>query len=408
MPRNPQPAAPQNQCALCSQTITTFNDSEEHIIPQAIGGGRSTVQGFLCRECNNRSGRDWDAVLAKEVAPWSLLFGIKRNRGSLPAQEFQTLHGSSIKARTDGLQTPATPTVEETEQGYDVTAPSLKVARQILEGLKAKHPEQPWDVEQILANAKRMAPFTDMMKIEMQFSDAHAGRSIVKSALALAYHAGITPDSCELACEFLRHDNGTPCFDHYYGPDLVTNCKSRVPIHLVHIRGNPAQGTLMAYIEVFSLYRTVACLSRRYAGPELVRTHAVNPVTGQDIRAEINWHVALESPLPSPTRADYQRLVENVWIPTLEAARKKWGKRTSEYEIESAYKTALQNAGKKEGDPMTEEEWRQIARDIAHQIAPLYLAKFLTHCPNTLKGIIQIGDDPHFDPRSILNGTSSH
>ena len=46
MPRSPQPAAPQNQCALCSQTITTFNDSEEHIIPQAIGGGRLTVQGL--------------------------------------------------------------------------------------------------------------------------------------------------------------------------------------------------------------------------------------------------------------------------------------------------------------------------------------------------------------------------
>ena len=92
----------------------------------------------------------------------------------------------------------------------------------------------------------------------------------------------------------------------------VTNCKSRVPIHLVHIRGNPGQGTLMAYIKVFSLYRTVACLSRKYAVPELVRTHAVNPITGQEIRAKIKWQDALESPLPSPTKADYRRLVENV------------------------------------------------------------------------------------------------
>ena len=282
------------------------------------------------------------------------------------------------------------------------------MARQILEGLKAKHREQPSDVDQILANAKRMAPFTNMMKIEMQFSDAHAGRSIVKSALALAYHAGITPDSCELACEFLRQDNATPCFDHYYGPDLVTNCKSRVPIHLVHLRGNPDQSTLMAYIEVFSLYRTVACLSRRYAGPELVRTHAVNPVTGQEIRAEIIWHDALESPIPSPTRADYRRLVENVWIPVFDAAREKWEKRTTEYETESANRTALQNAGKKEGDPMTEEEWLEIAGEIVQQLAPLNLAKLLTHSPNTLKAIIQIGDDPEFDPRSLLKGTSRH
>ena len=43
MPRNPQPAAPQNQCALCSQTITTFNDSEEHIIPP--GNWRRSING---------------------------------------------------------------------------------------------------------------------------------------------------------------------------------------------------------------------------------------------------------------------------------------------------------------------------------------------------------------------------
>ena len=57
---------------------------------------------------------------------------------------------------------------------------------------------------------------------------------------------------------------------------------------------------------------------------------------------------------------------------------------------------------------MTEEEWWEIVGDIAQQLTPLYLAKFQTHCPNTLKGVIQIGDDPDLDSRSLLKGTSRH
>ena len=67
-------------CFLCGCEITNRNDSEEHVIPQAIGG-KLSVWGFVCKSCNDRTGRKWDSVLTQQLNPLSLFFGIVRERG---------------------------------------------------------------------------------------------------------------------------------------------------------------------------------------------------------------------------------------------------------------------------------------------------------------------------------------
>ena len=53
-------------CALCEIAITAESDSDEHLIPNALGGRRK-VSGFLCRDCNSRTGETWDAALAEQT-----------------------------------------------------------------------------------------------------------------------------------------------------------------------------------------------------------------------------------------------------------------------------------------------------------------------------------------------------
>ena len=65
----------QKICALCGCEITDRNDSEEHVIPQAIGG-KLSVWGFICKDCNGRTGWGWDSVLSKQLNPLSLFFGV--------------------------------------------------------------------------------------------------------------------------------------------------------------------------------------------------------------------------------------------------------------------------------------------------------------------------------------------
>ncbi|GAL13836.1 hypothetical protein JCM19233_4843 [Vibrio astriarenae] len=78
------------KCALCDVEITEKNDTKEHLIPNAIGG-RKKVKGFICENCNNASGDDWESELAKQLNPLSLFFGISRERGEAPPQLFYSM-----------------------------------------------------------------------------------------------------------------------------------------------------------------------------------------------------------------------------------------------------------------------------------------------------------------------------
>ena len=310
----------------------------------------------------------------------------------MPPQQVETLNGDPLILHEEGFWTQKSPAWEPTESGFHIVAPNYKVVRQVLKGLKKRYPEKPWDKAKY-TEGKEMQPFDGMWGLEMGIGGSQAEKSVVKSALALAFCAGVPPGDCEAACAYLRHADGKPCLDYYYLPDIVLNREVGIPIHCVHVRANRTRQNLMAYVEVFGLYRMVVCLSRKYTGPELTKTYTVNPVTGERIQVEINWHEAMEQPLPQPDREILQQYVQEAWIPVIDAAQEEWDRRALDYEIESVYKAALQDAGKKAGDPMTEDAARQISKYIARQLAPLLLSRVLKEHPSAVRGVIQIGSD---------------
>ena len=88
-------------CVLCGASIDVSNDTEEHIIPNAIGGRRK-VTGFICKPCNDTTGNSWDAALAKEAQSLCLLLQVKRERGETPSQKLTTIGGKDILLNPDG------------------------------------------------------------------------------------------------------------------------------------------------------------------------------------------------------------------------------------------------------------------------------------------------------------------
>jgi HNH endonuclease len=71
------------QCMVCETEITAENDSDEHLIPEAIGGRRK-IRSFICRTCNAAAGETWDAEIARQLLPLSLMLDISRERGDPP------------------------------------------------------------------------------------------------------------------------------------------------------------------------------------------------------------------------------------------------------------------------------------------------------------------------------------
>ena len=70
-------AATANLCVLCGDSASGDERSSEHIILAALGG-RRTVSGFICRQCNSDTGRTCDAALAASLEGWTILLEISR------------------------------------------------------------------------------------------------------------------------------------------------------------------------------------------------------------------------------------------------------------------------------------------------------------------------------------------
>ena len=91
------------KCWLCDRELT---ETREHIIPESMGGKR-TVRGFICRDCNSTTGHKWDvAVIEFESWKFNLLAYLKTNpqqgkpiRGKMPDTGMNVFIESGAKVR---------------------------------------------------------------------------------------------------------------------------------------------------------------------------------------------------------------------------------------------------------------------------------------------------------------------
>lgn len=103
------------------------------------------------------------------------------------------------------------------------------------QGVKRKYPQV--DINELLENARSESSYCpDMSHFNFSFGGHEAGRSIVKSALALAVSSGIPAEKCTEATNYLRNDEAEACFGYFYEIDLVKKRPKSVPLHCVSIK----------------------------------------------------------------------------------------------------------------------------------------------------------------------------
>lgn len=278
-------------CIFCGNPITFENDSKEHVIPQSIGG-RKKVSGFLCRNCNSKTGEMWDAKLASQYNWFAVMLNIKRESNTPPpVNRVQTANGHTYRLHPDGkiaLDRPLV-TAERTPNGrrISVTARTLDEARGILEGIQRKHPEV--DIEKTLANANISTTYlNEPVRTTFEFCGELGGRSIVKTAMAMAFKMGINPQECDFALSYLKDSTATPAFAEFHLRDLVVNRPTTHLFNCVAVKGDTNKKRLTAYVEYFGITRVLVHLSQDYAGPNIHESYAFNPVTGLEIPLNID------------------------------------------------------------------------------------------------------------------------
>lgn len=365
-------------CALCDCILSKENDSEEHIILQAIGG-RKKVLGVLCKPCNDKSGHNWDAPLTKILAPLCLMLNIKRERGTTPDQVFETIKGEAIRIRSDGTITidkAGAKVIDKDGQKYlNVQARTTKEAKKLLKGKKRKYPDL--DIEQIMTNVEYQQTYLDdPIKISFEFGGPQAGRSLVKSALVLAATNGIEAKLCDTALNYLKCEDATPCFGFYYEKDLILNRPAQNIFHCIAVSGNAESGLLLAYIEYFCAQRVVICLSDSYAGANVHDCYAIDPMTGKELN--IKFHIPF-------TSEDITAIYEYKMIPEgamqeamrlpIKLAAKLDFDRSRDRVINDVVDYAFKNCGAVEGEFLTDEQKRKFSGLMAEKLLPFFASR---------------------------------
>ncbi|MCR4160420.1 HNH endonuclease [Kerstersia gyiorum] len=275
-------------CYLCCEPLTPQNNSAEHIIPNSIGGIRK-IKGFICRTCNSKSGETWDIELAKQLNKLALFFCIVRDRGENPHEVLETSTGKKFIYAKNSLKLFAPLIKKDTREDsthFQISANNMNQIRQIVTGLKRSHPTL--DVEKALANATTQTKYPDEpFDFEFRFGGRIAGKSFVKTALALLSANGINPKICERANAYI-FDDGEPCFGYYYHHDLLINRPVGMPIHCICVRGNNAARTIQAYLEYFGVLRIAISLSANYEGDDFKHSYAIDPTKGQEFTIDFD------------------------------------------------------------------------------------------------------------------------
>lgn len=372
-----------SSCVICGKPITADNDSDEHVISEAIGG-RLSVRGFLHTVCNNDAGRTWDAELARQLQPLILHFGVKRRKRP-PRLAVKTTAGEELLLGPDGrlgLQKPMIKT-EPSPQGmrYQISVGSQKEARQVLAGLKRKYPDI--DVEKELAQAQVTTAYpVGAIHHQLDFGGAVSGRSIVKSALALAHKINIPLESCAEAVTYLRQAEAPACFGYYYASDLLAQRPAEVPLHCVAVDADPKTGLVLGYAEYFGIHRVVLCLGRTHKGSAIKGVYAIDPRNGKKLdlkvhlrfsEREIEAIYAYEMIPDGSMQAAFASVFPAVLKRQHEAERARV--------IGAAVEYAFANCGAKPGEMLTEEHIKKLSGLIGQRMTPWLLANIQRRRP---------------------------
>jgi hypothetical protein len=371
-----QHSSRQSRCVVCDCPFDNSNDSDEHVIPNSVGG-RLKVRGFICVRCNSKTGETWDKTLSDELNFFCLFFGIVRERGEPRAEAIETTAGEKLLMQPGGgfkMQQPVFREVPaEVGKQIQMKARSMSEARRMLEGVARKHPQV--DVAGELAKATSVYTYPEgLVHHSPTLGGPSSGRSIVKTAVAFAYHAGVPIDRCDLGLVYLRDESAPPPYGFFYERDLVTGRPAGVPIHCVAVSANPQTGLLLGYVEYFGVHRVVLCLSKSYTGPVVEQGYGLNPLTGLPAPVRVNLPFSIED---IEAIYDYEKIpdgsVERAYAAVMPAALVRSFEQEKVRAIADATRYAFENCGAKEGEMLTEEQKARLPGLITERLMPFIL-----------------------------------
>jgi hypothetical protein len=264
-------------CYLCNLQLAAGVASQEHIIPNAIGG-RLKSRMLLCKLCNSKLGAI-DASICRLLLPLANILAVQRERGDSPPS-WVTMNGRQYLREANGDMRPIDEQPKLTMQNdgsvhFSIQSSTRAQARKHLQGLKRRYPKL--DVETAISTA---VATVDLVDTEMQFQfgplgGADAFRAVVKIAVGYFLHVGGTPSSIPEAIEVIAGQD-IPTIARVgllYAIDPLPKRDDQQVLHVVAVVPNQ-RGGMHAYVELLGALRFAVLLTDNYVGPPINQAYA--------------------------------------------------------------------------------------------------------------------------------------
>ena len=280
-------------CWLCGKPM---DESKEHVLPESITYEASLrVTGFICKNCNNQTGTEWDAEIAavcrlKFKADSNYPANLRESGPKYTPGEFITSDGEVIAGNKDYQgdfhERPKKPREEDFGDGYKLvhlqgTAGDKRFHQQVENQIKG--------FDRIISVTASEESISGVFSQEIAICRGKIRKTLIKSYMALAYYVGIDPYGCNVSIPYLRGDTSESIFQEppiFLFEEYATRYKHITLIYSMsnfllggaHISGFPLELLTGGYLdnELHIECLVPALLSTQYDGPPIMKAYMVN------------------------------------------------------------------------------------------------------------------------------------
>ena len=266
-------------------------------------GGKKTVRGFICRDCNSKTGHDWDVAVTRfESWKFNLHSDLKINpqqgksiRGTMLDTGMNVLVGSGIQIQL-GFNAPIKTHLETDEVLYQFSVDPSRVDELFasVNTLLQRKGKTPMTRDEFDARITHNAISQPVVNFTLQMDTPKYYRSVVKTAMAMAFSVGINPMVCRNALRYLRDETmGEDGVVTLPGTSLEDTVADWTCHHAVTIFGFPDSRMLIGEVLYFGNVAGLVTLSDAYDGPTIIAGHAISLKTGEFVDADLTLPLAL-------------------------------------------------------------------------------------------------------------------
>ncbi|OQW54877.1 MAG: hypothetical protein A4S14_14590 [Proteobacteria bacterium SG_bin9] len=285
------------RCRGCDQPLTKDNDSDAHVIPQALGG-RLAPRGILCSKCNGVLNDVADLPLVRAFGAWPTLLDVPRQHGKQPSKMVETRKGYNVSLESDGsmMRRDVVYDVAPIPDGHNVVigAGHMKTARQLIAKAKAAFPQL--DVAEAEKHLKVVAlPPDDEIKLSVDFSPQAVFGGILTAVWIFLIHttgrAFLEFDALLKCIKSMQEHGGT---FRYFVEELPGLKGPTVRFgHKVIARSVPATGELIVYVEILGVLKVGGLFAKGLPGHELEHVYAYDLAQKAERSSEFTINGAL-------------------------------------------------------------------------------------------------------------------